>query len=159
VGRLKRSRTTPGLAVRRLLCSSSSAYRARTAFSRCCRARSAIGRASIVLPGSTRLASRTRIPRVLDTSKCRSLDSTKIMSGDAAAGHRAAAPGVLLVEDHEASGDGYAELLTGAGYRVARARNGYEALSEVSREAPSIILLDLKLPKLDGWDLLQKIKA
>jgi CheY-like chemotaxis protein len=80
------------------------------------------------------------------------------MSGDAV-GIPAAVPVVLLVEDHEASADGYAQLLTGAGYRVARARNGYEALSEVSREPPSIILLDLKLPKLDGWDLLQRIKA
>src|SRR5262245_6087475 len=80
------------------------------------------------------------------------------MSGDAAV-HPAAVPIVLLVEDHEASADGYEQLLTGAGYRVARARNGYEALSEVSRQAPSIILLDLKLPKLDGWDLLQRLKA
>jgi len=79
------------------------------------------------------------------------------MSGDAAV--PAAVPVVLLVEDHEASADGYEQLLTGAGYRVARARNGYQALSEVSRQAPSIILLDLKLPKLDGWDLLQRLKA
>jgi CheY-like chemotaxis protein len=73
--------------------------------------------------------------------------------------NRAAAPVVLLVEDHDSSADGYAQLLTGAGYRVARAKNGYEALAEVSREAPSIVLLDLKLPKLDGWDLLQRLKA
>jgi CheY-like chemotaxis protein len=80
------------------------------------------------------------------------------MSGDAA-NDRPVAPVVLLVEDHETSADGYAQLLTGAGYRVARAKNGYEALVEVSREAPSIVLLDLKLPKLDGWDLLQRLKA
>ena len=80
------------------------------------------------------------------------------MSSDAQ-GRPAVAPVVLLVEDHETSAAGYAELLTGAGYRVARARNGYEALAEVSRERPSIILLDLKLPKLDGWDLLQRLKA
>src|SRR6476660_520905 len=70
-----------------------------------------------------------------------------------------AAPIVLLVEDHETSAEGYAQLLAGAGYRVARAKNGYEALAEVSREAPSVVLLDLKLPKLDGWDLLQRLKA
>jgi two-component system, cell cycle response regulator DivK len=80
------------------------------------------------------------------------------MSGDAV-GHQAAVPIVLVVEDHETSAEGYMQLLTGAGYRVARARNGYEALAEVSRAAPSIILLDLKLPKLDGWDLLQRLKA
>jgi CheY-like chemotaxis protein len=68
-------------------------------------------------------------------------------------------PVVLVVEDHETSAEGYAQLLSGAGYRVARAKNGYEALAEVARAAPSIILLDLKLPKLDGWDLLQRLKA
>lgn len=70
-----------------------------------------------------------------------------------------AAPVVLLVEDHESSADGYAQLLAGAGYRVARAKNGYEALAEVSHAAPSVVLLDLKLPKLDGWELLERLKA
>ena len=79
------------------------------------------------------------------------------MTGDPASARRA--PTVLLVEDHESSAEGYAQLLTGAGYRVAHAKNGYEALGEVAREAPSIVLLDLKLPKLDGWDLLQRLKA
>jgi CheY-like chemotaxis protein len=66
---------------------------------------------------------------------------------------------VLLVEDHDTSADGYAELLRGAGYLVARAKDGYEALAEVSRQAPSLVLLDLKLPKLDGWELLDRLKA
>jgi len=70
-----------------------------------------------------------------------------------------AAPVVLLVEDHQSSADGYAELLVGAGYRVARAKDGYEALAKVSQEPPSVVLLDLKLPKLDGWELLQRLKA
>jgi CheY-like chemotaxis protein len=70
-----------------------------------------------------------------------------------------AIPVVLVVEDHESSAEGYAQLLSGAGYRVVRAKNGYEALVEVARAAPSIILLDLKLPKLDGWDLLPRLKA
>jgi CheY-like chemotaxis protein len=80
------------------------------------------------------------------------------MSGDAVS-PRPTVPVVLLVEDHETSADGYAQLLAAAGYRVVRAKNGYEALAEVSRELPSLVLLDLKLPKLDGWELLQRLKA
>ena len=76
-----------------------------------------------------------------------------------AANHRPSAPVVLLVEDHESSAAGYEQLLTEAGYRVRCAKNGYEALAEVSRAAPSLIVLDLKLPKLDGWELMDRLKG
>jgi CheY-like chemotaxis protein len=81
------------------------------------------------------------------------------MSGEADSRRRSSTAVVLLVEDHQTSADGYAQLLTAAGYGVARAKDGYEALAEVSRSAPSLILLDLKLPKLDGWELLERLKA
>ena len=81
-----------------------------------------------------------------------------VMSGESARAQPRAAV-VLVVEDHETSAEGYVQLLNGAGYRVVRARNGYEALGEVSRETPSLVLLDLKLPKLDGWELLDRLKA
>jgi twitching motility two-component system response regulator PilG len=81
------------------------------------------------------------------------------MTGEAANHRLPPAPVVLLVEDHEPSAAGYAELLTEAGYRVLCANNGYQALAEVSRAAPSLIVLDLKLPKLDGWDLLDRLKG
>jgi two-component system cell cycle response regulator DivK len=81
------------------------------------------------------------------------------VSGETANAQQASSPVVLLVEDHETSAEGYAQLLNGAGYRVVHAKNGYQALAEVSREAPSLVLLDLKLPKLDGWELLDRLKA
>src|SRR5713226_164156 len=81
------------------------------------------------------------------------------MTGEAANHRQPSAPVVLLVEDHESSAAGYTQLLTEAGYRVLSAKNGYEALAEVSRAAPSLIVLDLKLPKLDGWDLLDRLKG
>ena len=81
------------------------------------------------------------------------------MSGETASSRQRLPAVVLLVEDHETSAEGYAQLLTGAGYRVLRAKNGYEALAEVSRGSPSVVLLDLKLPKLDGWDLLDRLRG
>ena len=66
---------------------------------------------------------------------------------------------VLLAEDHETSAEGYAQFLTASGYHVVRAKDGYEALAEVSRVAPSLVILDLKLPKLDGWGLLGRLKG
>jgi CheY-like chemotaxis protein len=42
---------------------------------------------------------------------------------------------------------------------VVFAKNGYEALAEVSRVTPSLVILDLKLPKLDGWELLERLKG
>ena len=81
------------------------------------------------------------------------------MSGETTGNRRPSAAVVLLAEDHETSAESYAQLLTASGYRVVRAKNGYEALAEVSREAPSLVILDLKLPKLDGWELLQHLKG
>ena len=81
------------------------------------------------------------------------------MSGESASDRRRSTAVVLLVEDHETSADGYAQLLTASGYFVVRAKNGYEALAEVSRDPPSLVVLDLKLPKLDGWELLERLKG
>ena len=81
------------------------------------------------------------------------------MSGESASDRRRSTAVVLLVEDHETSADGYAQLLTASGYCVVRAKNGYEALAEVSRDPPSLVVLDLKLPKLDGWELLERLKG
>jgi CheY-like chemotaxis protein len=64
---------------------------------------------------------------------------------------------VLIVEDHAASAAGYEQLLSAHGYQVRVARDGYQALSEIAREQPSVVLLDLKVPKLDGWDLLDRL--
>ena len=37
-------------------------------------------------------------------------------------------------------------------------KNGYEVLAEMSRKMPSLVILDLKLTKLDGWELLERLK-
>jgi two-component system, cell cycle response regulator DivK len=66
---------------------------------------------------------------------------------------------VLVVEDYEDAREMYAEYLRFAGYRVAEARNGLEALEKAAELMPDIILMDLALPKLDGWEATRRLKV
>jgi CheY-like chemotaxis protein len=61
-----------------------------------------------------------------------------------------AAPLVLVVDDDPDILEAVAEILEGEGYRVARARNGLEALERVEEEEPALVLLDLMMPLMDG---------
>lgn len=62
--------------------------------------------------------------------------------------------GVLVVDDDGALREQIVELLREEGYRATGAANGREALELADREAPSLILLDLKMPVMDGWQFL-----
>jgi CheY-like chemotaxis protein len=66
---------------------------------------------------------------------------------------------VLVVEDNEASATGYAEILTGQGYRVQFAKDGYEVLAQLNQSRPDVVVLDLKIPKMDGWEVLERLKS
>jgi CheY-like chemotaxis protein len=70
-----------------------------------------------------------------------------------------AAPLVLLVEDHDDARETYAEFLEIAGYRVALARDGEEALQKAAALAPDLILMDYSLPVLDGREATRRLKA
>jgi two-component system cell cycle response regulator DivK len=72
---------------------------------------------------------------------------------------RRAAPLVLVVEDYQDAREMYAEYLRFAGFRVAEARNGVEALEKASALSPDIILMDLALPRMDGWEATRRLKA
>ncbi|HXH05641.1 MAG TPA: response regulator [Vicinamibacterales bacterium] len=69
------------------------------------------------------------------------------------------APLVLVVEDYEDAREMYAEYLRFSGFRVAEAANGYEALEQAAALAPDIILMDLALPRLDGWEATRRLKT
>lgn len=65
---------------------------------------------------------------------------------------------LLLVEDSEELRVTCAELLRNAGYRVLEAGDGLQALDLWEREDPELIVLDLNMPRLDGWQTLEKLK-
>jgi type II secretory ATPase GspE/PulE/Tfp pilus assembly ATPase PilB-like protein/CheY-like chemotaxis protein len=66
---------------------------------------------------------------------------------------------VLLVEDEEQLRRVMKDLLQREGYQVAEARDGIQALDEVDRFAPDVIILDLNLPGLDGYGVLSQLRS
>ena len=68
-------------------------------------------------------------------------------------------PVVVLVDDDRASLDLLSAYLDGSPARVLRARDGVEALEVVRRVLPAAVVLDIKLPRLDGWQVLAELKA
>ena len=66
---------------------------------------------------------------------------------------------VLLVDDEDQLRRVMKDLLEREGYRIAEAANGIEALDQVDRHAPDIIVLDLNLPGLDGYGVLSHLRS
>jgi two-component system cell cycle response regulator DivK len=66
---------------------------------------------------------------------------------------------VLVVEDYQDAREMYAAYLQFSGYRVAEATNGVEAIEKTLELLPDIILMDLALPKMDGWEATRRLKA
>jgi signal transduction histidine kinase/CheY-like chemotaxis protein len=64
----------------------------------------------------------------------------------------------LVVEDEPDSRDVLRRMLETEGWKVREARNGREALTELSRGLPSVVLLDLMMPEMDGFELLDEIE-
>ncbi len=63
---------------------------------------------------------------------------------------------VLVVEDEDDLADGIELVLSHAGYRTLRARDGVEALESAGHAEPDVVLLDLSMPRLDGFGVLRK---
>jgi len=66
---------------------------------------------------------------------------------------------ILIVEDDKKSLYLARFTLEKEGYEVIEARDGLEALDNVSKETPDLILMDMQLPKLDGYEVTRQIKA
>jgi CheY-like chemotaxis protein len=66
---------------------------------------------------------------------------------------------VLLVDDEDQLRRVMRDLLERDGYAVAEARDGVQALDEVDRHAPDVIVLDLNLPGMDGYSVLSQLRS
>ena len=68
-------------------------------------------------------------------------------------------PKILLVEDNEMNRDMLARRLTRAGHEVVLAFDGKEGLTKAQTEAPALILMDMSLPVIDGWEATRQLKT
>jgi CheY-like chemotaxis protein len=66
---------------------------------------------------------------------------------------------ILIAEDDADNREGYAEYLAFLGYRVAQASNGEEALASAKHLQPDVLLLDLAMPGIDGWEVARQVRA
>ncbi len=66
---------------------------------------------------------------------------------------------VLLVEDNEMNSDMLSRRLERKGFHVVVAKDGLEGVSMAGEERPDIILMDMSLPEIDGWEATRRIKA
>ena len=68
-------------------------------------------------------------------------------------------PKILLVEDNEMNRDMLSRRLERRGFRVAIALDGEQGVLMAGSEAPDLILMDMSLPVLDGWEAARQLKA
>jgi two-component system, chemotaxis family, chemotaxis protein CheY len=65
---------------------------------------------------------------------------------------------VLVVDDDPDILEALSEILEAEGFEIRRARNGKEALDKLEPDAPQLILLDLMMPVMDGWEFAQRMR-
>jgi type II secretory ATPase GspE/PulE/Tfp pilus assembly ATPase PilB-like protein/CheY-like chemotaxis protein len=116
------------------------------------------GAAAPAVPAPTPRASPApSTPPAFDLSDLELVD--EVAGANGAANGRGRGAKVLLVEDEDQLRRVMKDLLEREGYRVSEARDGVQALDEVDRHAPDIIVLDLNLPGLDGYSVLQQLRS
>ena len=68
-------------------------------------------------------------------------------------------PCVLLVDDNADNREMYRQYLEWDGFRVVLATDGLQALDQAARVMPTVIVTDLAMPKLNGWDMVRRLKG
>jgi len=66
---------------------------------------------------------------------------------------------ILIVEDNADTRSAYADYLRWCGYLIREAENGRDALASIEANEPDLVLLDLALPIVDGWEVARRLRA
>jgi two-component system, cell cycle response regulator DivK len=65
---------------------------------------------------------------------------------------------VLLVEDYDDAREMYAEYLSCSGFEMQEAANGQDALRQALERPPDIVVMDISLPVMDGWETVRRLR-
>jgi two-component system cell cycle response regulator DivK len=68
-------------------------------------------------------------------------------------------PRILIVEDNESSRDMLTRRLTRRGYHVMSAADGKRGIAMAHEQSPDVIVMDMSLPEIDGWEATRRLKA
>jgi two-component system, cell cycle response regulator DivK len=68
-------------------------------------------------------------------------------------------PTILIVEDNEMNRDMLSRRLRRRGFEILFATNGEEGIEQAHAQSPDLILMDMSLPVIDGWDATRQLKA
>ena len=68
-------------------------------------------------------------------------------------------PLILFVDDFEDARDLYAEYFVFRGFRVALSSNGADAIAKARELAPAVVVMDLRMPGMDGWEATRQLKS
>lgn len=66
---------------------------------------------------------------------------------------------ILIVEDNDEILDNVTELLSLIGYDTLKAHDGFEAVTVVQETAVDLVLSDIRMPEMDGWEMLEAIRS
>lgn len=66
---------------------------------------------------------------------------------------------ILIVEDNQDSRELVVKVLKNKGYQTIEAADGEEALEKIAAEKPDLILLDISIPKIDGYEVAKRLKS
>jgi CheY-like chemotaxis protein len=66
---------------------------------------------------------------------------------------------VLLVEDNPHNRKIFSGMLTHSGFTVVEAEDGHQALAAMEKALPDVILMDLSIPGVDGWEVTRRLKS
>jgi len=91
-------------------------------------------------------------------AEARSSAAGSVLRPPAPASSRSLPPLVLVVDDFPDNREMYVQYLTFAGYRVAEADDGEDALAKAAGLLPDVVVMDLALPRLDGWEATRRLK-